>query len=258
MIKFWDFKKADEKTGELYLYGTISSTSWYGDEITPKQFKADLDALGEIDTLKVFVNSGGGDVFAGWNIINILARHTANKIGYNDGLAGSIAFDILMAMDKVIAMENSMFMSHNCWAFIIGNRHELRKAADMMEKIDKMLVETAAKRSGKTEEEMMAIQDAETWYTAREALDEGFADELEQGKQIAAMVTPEMLAKYKHPPKDLIHEEPPDGGFLLPEDQGQEPIDRSESEPVKDISAELAAQRDRFTRTKIKQYGGSK
>lgn len=242
MKKFWNFSKK-EKAGELYLYGEISSSTWWGDEITPKQFKEDLDALGEIDTLKVYINSGGGDVFAGWNIINILQRHKAQKIGYCDGLAASIAFDIYQSMDKRVAMKNSMLMTHNCWTMTTGNRHELRKQADEMEKIDAMLAEMTSKRSGKTVEEISAIQDAESWYTAQEAVDEGFADELEEGKQIAACVSPEFFAKYKHPPEALMQEEKEpeeaadEGGFLVPVKQGDE-------QPVSDTA--LDAQKRRF------------
>ena len=228
----------------MYLYGEISSTTWFGDELTPKQFKADLDALGDIDTLKVYINSGGGDVFAGWNIINILQRHKATKIGYCDGLAASIAFDIYQSMDKRIAMKNSMLMTHNCWTITMGNRHDLRKQADEMEKIDGMLAETTAKKSGKTVEEIIAIQDAETWYTAQEAVDEGFADELEEGKQLAACVSPEIFALYKHPPESLTKAEEPkpeeaadEGGFLMPVKQGEE-------QPVSDTA--LDAQKRRF------------
>lgn len=226
----------------MYLYGEISSTTWFGDELTPKQFKADLDALGDIDTLKVYINSGGGDVFAGWNIINILQRHKATKIGYCDGLAASIAFDIYQSMDKRIAMKNSMLMTHNCWTFTMGNRHELRKQADEMEKIDGMLAEMTSKKSGKTVEDVLAIQDAESWYTAQEAVDEGFADELEAEKKIAACVTPEILARYKNPPENLQPEEAAEGGFLVPVKQGKEPVS----------DTALDAQKRRFENTNRK------
>ena len=236
----------------MYLYGEISSTTWFGDELTPKQFKADLDALGDIDTLKVYINSGGGDVFAGWNIINILQRHKATKIGYCDGLAASIAFDIYQSMDKRIAMKNSMLMTHNCWTITMGNRHDLRKQADEMEKIDGMLAETTAKKSGKTVEEIIAIQDAETWYTAQEAVDEGFADELEEGKQLAACVSPEIFALYKHPPESLTKAEEPkpeeaadEGGFLMPVKQGEE-------QPVSDTALDAQKRRFELNNKKIK------
>ena len=239
MKKFWDFKKKGA-VSELYLYGEISQSTWWGDEITPKQFKNDLDALGDVDTLNVYINSPGGDVFAGWSIINILQRHKAQKVGYNDGLAASVAFDIFQSMDKRIAMQNSMFMSHNCWAIVMGNRFDLRKMADEMEKIDGMMAETVAKKSGKTIEEVSAIQDAETWYTATEAVSEGFADELSEPKQIAACITPTWLAMYKHPPEGLEKglEAAEQGGIFMPVEQGDE-------QPVADTQKRRFAQTNR-------------
>jgi len=264
MKKFWEFKAAADKHGELYLYGEIASSTWFGDEVTPKQFKADLDALGAIDTLDVFINSPGGDVFAGWALINILKRHKATTTGYNDGLVASIAFDIFQSMDRRMASEASIFMTHNCWTFAMGDRHALRKLADEMENIDGMMAETTAKKSGKTVEEIKAIQDAESWYTATEAVNEKFADELVEGKQIAACLTPELFAKYKHPPESL---HPPkveadlqttirkndgkpleaaeEGGFFMADNGGA-------SEPVADISKVLEEQRKHFNQMRRK------
>jgi ATP-dependent Clp protease protease subunit len=73
--KFWNFKALDDNTGELTLYGEIANETWWGDEVTPKEFKADLDGLGEIDTLNIYINSPGGDVFAGQAIHSMLKRH---------------------------------------------------------------------------------------------------------------------------------------------------------------------------------------
>ena len=89
--KFWKLKALDEKTGDLTLYGEISNETWWEDEVTPKEFKSDLDDLGEIDTLNIYINSPGGDVFAGQAIYSMLKRHKAHKNVYIDGLAASIA-----------------------------------------------------------------------------------------------------------------------------------------------------------------------
>ena len=72
--RFWSFRNSTETGGdaELVLYGSISSTSWWGDEVTPKQFSDDLKALGDIQALTVRINSGGGDVFAAFAIYNRL------------------------------------------------------------------------------------------------------------------------------------------------------------------------------------------
>jgi ATP-dependent Clp protease protease subunit len=112
--KFWSFKALDKKTGELTLYGEIASVTWYGDEVTPKEFKADLDALGDIDTLNIYINSSGGDVFAGQAIHSMLKRHKANKNVYIDGLAASISSVIAMAGDTIFMPKNA-FVALSVW-----------------------------------------------------------------------------------------------------------------------------------------------
>ncbi len=150
-MKFWNFKGSGDKRAELLLYGDISDSSWWGDEVTPKQFKADLDALGDVAELDIYINSGGGDVFAGFAIYNMLKRHTAKKTVYVDGLAASVASVIAMAGDKIIMPENAMLMIHNAWAVAKGNKAKLRKIADEMDKIDGMLAGIYAARTGKPE-----------------------------------------------------------------------------------------------------------
>ena len=100
--KFWNFKAIDNTTGELTLYGEISNETWYGDEVTPKEFKAGLESLGDIETLNIYINSPGGDVFAGQTIYSILKRHNAHKNIYVDGLAASIASVIAMAGSTIL------------------------------------------------------------------------------------------------------------------------------------------------------------
>src|SRR5690554_4888276 len=101
--KFWRFKNAtgDDGVGELYLYGEISDTTWWGDEVTPKQFITDLKSLGDIRTLNVYINSYGGDVFAGHAIHSQLKRHKATINVYIDGVAASAASIIAMAGDTI-------------------------------------------------------------------------------------------------------------------------------------------------------------
>ena len=91
MKKFWQFRNVTPQKGELTLYGEISDTSWWGDEVTPADFQRDLKALGDIEELNLYVNSPGGDVFAGFTIYNQLKRHSARKIVHVDGLAASAA-----------------------------------------------------------------------------------------------------------------------------------------------------------------------
>ena len=206
--KFWNFKVLDEKTGELTLYGEISDISWWGDEVTPKQFKEDLDALGEIETLNVFINSPGGDVFAGQAIYSMLKRHKATVVVYVDGLAASIASLVAMAGDKVIMPANAMLMIHNPWTWCWGNANDFRKLAEDLDKIRDSMIVAYESRSALTTEEIKELLDAETWLTAKDCLEYGFADGIEEAKEVAACVDKKYLGRYKNAPKELL--EPPD------------------------------------------------
>lgn len=201
--KFWNLKKIDDKTGELTLYGEISDTTWWGDEITPKQFKEDLDALGDIETLNVYINSPGGDVFAGQAIYTMLKRHKAKVNVYIDGLAASIASLIAMAGDKVIMPENAMMMIHNPWAFASGNANDFRKLADDLDKIRESMIVAYQKKTGLEKSKIIDIMDAETWLTAQECKEKGFADEIEEAKQAAAYISEKYFAVYKKVPEQL-------------------------------------------------------
>lgn len=210
--KFWQFRAAanNSKIGELMLYGIISSESWWGDEVTPKTFKADLDALGEIDQLHVYINSDGGDVFAGQAIHSMLKRHKAQVIVYVDGLAASIASVIAMAGDVVRMPRNAMLMIHNPSTIAWGNAEDLRQLADALDKIRDAILTTYQDKTGLGTEELVAMLDAETWMTAEEAIAQGFADEIEETKQVSASLDAGRLVvngqifnldRFRHPPK---------------------------------------------------------
>ncbi len=206
--KFWSFKALDKKTGELTLYGEIASDTWYGDEVTPKEFKADLDKLGDIDTLNIYINSSGGDVFAGQAIHSMLKRHKANKNVYIDGLAASISSVIAMAGDTIYMPKNAMMMIHNPWTFGLGNAAEFRKLAEDLDKIRESLIVAYEERSALTRDEIIKIMDSETWLTADECFEYGFCDVVEKEKQMAACIDKNLLARYKNTPEEFLTEEP--------------------------------------------------
>ena len=206
--KFWSFKAKDEKTGELLLYGEIASSTWWGDEVTPKQFKEDLDALGDIETLNVFINSPGGDVFAGQAIYSMLKRCRADVNVYVDGIAASIASLIAMAGDTVIMPKNAMMMVHNPWTIAIGNAEEFRKLADDMDKIRDIMIVAYESRSALMKEEIIDLLDAETWLSAEDCKEYGFCDEIEEAKEVAASLDEKYFARYKNAPKELLERKP--------------------------------------------------
>lgn len=202
--KFWNFNSLDKNQGELTLYGEISNETWWGDEVTPKEFKADLDNLGEIDTLNIYINSPGGDVFAGQTIYSILKRHKAQKNVYIDGLAASIASVIAMAGNTIFMPKNSMMMIHNPWTIGMGNSADFRKLAEDLDKIRESLIAAYENHSVLTRDEIIEIMDAETWLTASECEEYGFCDVVGEEKTLAASIDKDVLARYKNTPKELI------------------------------------------------------
>lgn len=110
--KFWQFRNQAADSAELLLYGDISDSSWWGDEVTPKTFADELNALGALTSLTVRINSGGGDVFAAQTIGNLLEQHTAQVTARIDGLCASAATIIACHCDKVVAANDSTYMIH--------------------------------------------------------------------------------------------------------------------------------------------------
>lgn len=195
------------------LYGDISSSTWWGDEVTPSAFAQDLKGLGDISVLNIYINSGGGDVFAGLAIYSMLKRHPAQKNVYIDGLAASIASVIAMAGDTVYMPKNAMLMIHKAWTMAIGNANDLRKLADDMDKIDQSILTTYQDKTGLEPEKITEMVNAETWLTAEETVTLGFADVIEESKQIAASMNKDYLtmnglsfdlSRFRNPPKQAL------------------------------------------------------
>lgn len=230
--KFWSFKN-DNGLPKLYIYGIIDSMEWFGDEVTPNQFKTDLDALGDINELDVYINSDGGDVFAGQSIHSMLKRHPAKVNVYIDGLAASIASVIAMAGDVIYMPRNSMLMVHHPWTGPIwGNSAQFRKKADDLDNVCKSLIAAYQGKSGMDEARIIELLDAETWLSAEEAVACGLADHIEQEKEIAASLSKgifkvngqEMdLSKYKNATKFIFASQE----TKEPEPNGQEPFKSS-------------------------------
>lgn len=143
---------------------------WFG--VTAKDFRQRLLRAGDI-TLRI--NSPGGDVFEGIGIFNDLVEHDGHVRVEVTGMAASIASIIAMGGDEIVIADNAFFMIHNAWTWGIGNRHELRKLSDTLEKIDGALAKTYASRTKAGIRSIKQMMDDETWMTADEAVDLGFA-----------------------------------------------------------------------------------
>lgn len=210
MSKFWEVKAAAAapKVGDVYIYGAVTSYKWDDSDVTAKSFKDDLEALGDINMLNVYINSPGGSVFQGQAIYTILRRYAQKGVAVSvhvDGLAASIASVIAMAGGTVTMPRNAMMMVHNPWTYAYGNAGELRKAANDLDKIRLSMIEAyldkaAAKLS---RDKLTELMDAESWLTAQECCDYGLCDVLEAENSVAACVDPEVMAKYRNTPAPL-------------------------------------------------------
>lgn len=145
--------------------------------ISAGQFVQELNQLGAVDEIRVFLNSPGGSVQDGVAIFNALKTNPAKVIIEINGWALSIASFIAMAGDVVTITSNSLIMVHNPWTTTTGSADELRKMAEVLDKTRDTLI-GGYSRSGKTRDEIVALLDAETWYDADEALVAGFVDEI--------------------------------------------------------------------------------
>lgn len=178
--KFWKFCNQAGNKVELLLYGDISQTSWWGDEVTPKQFAEELAGLGALDEITVRINSGGGDVFAA-NAIYTRLKDNAAKITVKiDGWAASAATIIAMAGDSIEIPGNGVFMVHDPALGLLGyfNETELAKMTDELKVIKQSIVNAYTLKTGKDAADVAAIMAAETWYDGKQAVDAGFCDKL--------------------------------------------------------------------------------
>jgi ATP-dependent protease ClpP protease subunit len=200
--------QSDPAVAEIQLMGIIGD--WideyygFGDVVTAKQFVQDLAALPEtVKTIRVLINSPGGDVFAGITIANALRMQSQEKgrtvETYVEGLAASAASIVLMGGDRVVVADNALVMIHNPWTYAMGTSSEMRKAADQLDAIRDALVATYQWHSPLSADEIVALMDAETWMDAQEALAQGFATEVAEGMRAAASLDTRAVAKLKVP-----------------------------------------------------------
>lgn len=170
----------NEQTATLNIYGDITSFPLFEGDISLNNLSKQLDEMGDVSQINVYINSYGGEVAEGLAIYNALKRHKAKVITYCDGFACSIASVIFMAGDERVMNESSLLMIHNAWTLAEGNASELRKQADDLEKITQASVEAYKAHSSLSEEDIKALMDAESWILPSEAIEYGFATKIQK------------------------------------------------------------------------------
>ncbi|CZR81981.1 Clp protease ClpP [Clostridioides difficile] len=205
--EFLKIKNSTETSSELYFYGDIVCDEWDAwteEDQYPLSIKNFL-ATEQGKDLNIYINSGGGSVFAGMAIYNMLKRHEGFKTVYVDGIAASIASVIALAGDKVVIPENAYFMIHKPWLGLFGayNSDKLIKASQDLDRIEEGILNVYKDnlREGIDIEEIKEKLREETWFTGKEASNY-FNFEVDEKKEVAACVS-DYFDKYNKMPNIL-------------------------------------------------------
>lgn len=177
--------KLPNKTAEILIYEAIGA-SFFEDGITAKQFAQDLAAIGDVRRIDVRINSPGGSVNDGLAIYNALVAHPATVVAHVDGIAFSMASVVAMAAQTVTMAENALMMIHNPRWVAEGDAREMRRTADLLDRYRRSLVKAYAKKTNLSDDAIIELMDAETFFDANEAIAQGFADQITEPLNVAA------------------------------------------------------------------------
>lgn len=209
--------KDDETT--IYIYDAIvadEDTAYWWGGVSAETLVPEIRAI-KGGTIRLRINSPGGDVFAAQAICQAIRESGAKVIAHIDGYAASAATVIATAADEVEISDGGFYMIHNAWTWAMGNANDLTATVDLLKKIDGSLAAQYAKKSGKTVDEIRAAMDAETWFTAQEAVDAGLVDRVAEGKKVESSWD---LSAYAKAPK--IENAAPDTAEALATEEHRE------------------------------------
>jgi ATP-dependent Clp protease protease subunit len=170
----------DGEEATIYLYDPIvgdrATAEWWGG-VCPQDFVPALHSL-KAKKIHLRVNSPGGDVFGAEAMCQALREHDAHIVAHIEGLAASAATSITCACDEVRMTPASKFMVHETWTLTMGNKRDHAATMDLLSKCDESMYAEYAARTGQSLEQLRAWCEAETWFTAQQAIDAGFVDAL--------------------------------------------------------------------------------
>lgn len=175
----------------ISLFDRIGMDVWTGEGWTAKRMAGALRSIGS-KPVTVAINSPGGDVFEGLAIYNLLREHPAEVSVKVMGLAASAASVIAMAGDTITMGLGSQMMVHRSWGMVVGNSADFAAAVPIFEGFDASMTEIYAARTGLSKPEIAAYLDGPdkasdgTWFTAEQAVDAGFADQVSSADRAAA------------------------------------------------------------------------
>lgn len=196
---------------------------WFGIEATsPNSVNKVLEKANGED-IEVEINSGGGSVFAGSEIYTALKSYSGNVTVKIVGLAASAASVIAMAGNKVMMSPTAQIMIHNVSSRASGDYRDMEHTAEVLRNANDTIANAYRIKTGKTQEELLALMDHETWMTAEKAKELGFIDEImfENDLQLVAstdysgMLPPEVINKIRNTIKNPLNSQTNESDILL-------------------------------------------
>lgn len=215
-MKFYDIKNITDTSADIYIYGEIcleKAVDWWTGEVSKTDvalmdFKEELDSLGDISILNLYINSPGGDVFVTSAMISMLERLKAQNVqinAYVDGLAASAASFLLMVADNIYLYKNSVVMLHKPMCSAYGNANELQDIINMLDKIENStMIPMYLAKAKISEEEIKELVAKESWLSADEVNKYFNVNLLQSANQVAACIDRKIFDKYKNVPQNLI------------------------------------------------------
>lgn len=212
------FKNLTETSADLYIYGSIvdDSRQFWDDEkdkfsVDPLDFKEELEGIGNRN-INIYINSGGGSVFAASSMVSMLKRFKEQKqskiYACVDGLCASAATYLLMAADKMRIYDNSIVMIHKPMTISYGNADDLAKDIQTLDTIENdMMIPMYLSKAKVSEDEIRELVRAETWFSGNKESEMYIGsyfdvEHIEESKQIAAY-SGKLLNRYRNTPEEL-------------------------------------------------------
>lgn len=187
----------------IHVYDVIGE--WWGEGVSARDVLGQLKSAKKATSITVRINSSGGDAWDGIAIYNLLHQNPARVVVEVDGIAASAASVIAMAGDEIRMAENALMMIHNAWTVMVGESSELRAKADDLDKLNEAIANTYIARTGRSRDEVVQMMNDETWFTAEEAKDLGFATAVTPAKKAAAMLRSDLdIARFKRAPDAVL------------------------------------------------------
>jgi len=176
MPKFWDYIHDDSGGRVLRLEGPIDSDSFWGDEITPQDFRDELYA--DDGDLTLWINSPGGNVFAAAEIYTMIRDYPHNVTVRIASIAASAASVIAMAGNTVQMSPTALLMIHDPSTIAFGNAKDMEKAIATLNEVKESIINAYAAKTGLSRNRISKLMSDETWINAKKAVELGFADEI--------------------------------------------------------------------------------